>query len=318
MTNSPESPSGPAGPQPQQPQVTHPTQPYPPHQQSTYNLNQFHPQAQQPPAGYPLAGQPPAKHGNGPGLAALILGIIAIVAAVIPIVNFLAFPLGTCGLILGIVGLVLVDRPRVMAIWGTVLSVVSLILAFVMVFVYTFGLIFAISEGVDESTQNRPVPTEVTDPPPTSAPFNEVHPLNTSVELTDDSGDAIYRVTLSASILDATDEVAAIPANPEAPAGMQWAMATLDLTTLSDATVFPALDVTVQYVASDAQSYSPLDAPALAPESALIFKLRMEPGERSTGNVVIAIPSDDPAAGMWAVRYGGPSDGGDWYYFAVE
>lgn len=313
MTNSPESPSGPAASIPQQPQATYPTLPYPPHQQSTYNLNQFHPDAQEQPGGYPLAAQTPPKHGNGPGLAALILGIVAIVAALIPIVNLLAFPLGICGLILGIVGLLLVDRPRRMAIWGTVLSALSLVLAFITVFVYTFGLIFAISDGVDEAVRDRPGPTE-TNPPSTS----EIHPLGTSVELTDESGDAIYRAIMSASILDATDEVAAIAANPQAPTGMQWAMATLDLTTLSDTTVFPAFDVTVQYVASDARSYSQLDAPAIAPEPALSFKFSMEPGERSTGNVVIAIPSDDPAAGMWAVKYGGLSDGGDWYYFEVE
>lgn len=343
MTNPPESSSGPAdstsqhSTQPTEPiPPTYPTQPYPPHypgQQQytqhyapqpppTYNLHQFHPnEPQQPPHGYTPAGQTPPNRGNGPGLAALILGIVAIIAAVIPIVNFLAFPLGICGLILGIVGLVIVDRPRMMAIWGTVLSVVSLVLAFVMIFVYTFGILFAVSDAVDDASRNRPVPTQGSEPstPPATASAADILPLGTVVELTNDNGEGVYEATVSASVLDATDQVTAIEINPDPPAGMQWAMVTLDLTSIADDTVAPVVDVTAQYVASDGESYSRLDAFALAPEPTLDVLFELEPGESGTGNVVVAIPEDDPTGGIWAIKYGGLADnGGEWFYFEVE
>lgn len=343
MTNPPESSSGPAdstsqqSTQPTEPiPPTYPTQPYPPQNYPpqpyapvryppqpppTYNLNQFHPdEQQQPPHGYTLAGQTPPKHGNGPGVAALVLGIVAIIAAVIPFVNFLAFPLGICGLILGIVGLVLVDRPRMMAIWGTVLSVLSLVLAFIMIFVYTFGVLFAVSDAVDDASRNRPVPSQGSEPsePPATDAAAEILPLGTVVELTNENGQGVYEATVSASVLDATAEVTAIEINPDPPAGMQWAMVTLDLTSIADDTVAPVIDVTVQYVSSDGDVYSRLDAFALAPEPTLDVLFELEPGESGTGNVVVAIPEDDPSAGAWALRYGSAFDGGDWFYFEVE
>lgn len=343
MTNPPESPYGPADstpqqpPQPQQPaqpsyptQPTqpyppqgYPTQPYPPQQQPVYNLNDFHPTEQLPPHGYTPAGQTPPNRGNGPGLAALILGIIAIVAAVIPFVNFLAFPIGVAGLILGIVGLVIIDRPRRMAIWGTVLSVLSLVLAFILVFVYTFGILFAVSDAVDDASRNRPDPTQRSEPtspstPPSTDAAADVLPLGTVVELSNDNGEGVYEATVSASVLDATTEVSAIEINPDPPAGMQWAMVTLDLTSIADDTVAPVIDVTVEYVTADGDAYSRLDAFALAPEPTLDVLFELEPGESGTGNVVIAIPEDDPAGGVWAIRYGSAFDGGDWFFFDVE
>ena len=347
MTNPPEGPSGPADPTPQQPpqqppqqsQPTQPTEPYPPQQPPAYptqpypqpayaqqpppsqgplDAAHFYPQENQPPYGYTVVGQEPPKHGNGPGLAALICGIVAIIAAVIPFVNFLAFPIGVSGLILGIVGLVLVNRPRRMAIWGTILSVVSLILAFVMIFVYTFGVIFAVSGAVDEATRNRPTPNELTAPPSPTESVAEILPLGTVVELTDETGEGIYAATVSASVLDATDQVSAIEINPDAPAGTQWAMVTIDVTSLADTTVSPALEVTVEYVTPDGDTYTRLDAFALAPEPSFDTLFELDAGESGTGNVVIAIPSDDPTGGVWAIKYGTSFDGGDRYYFEVE
>lgn len=306
----------------QYPPQQYPPQPPPPQQPPTYNAAQFYPpQPQQPvPYGYTLAGQAPPKRTNGAGLAALILGICAIVIAFIPFVNFGAFLVGVAGVILGIVGLALVDRPRRMAAWGLILSALSLVIAFVMVFVYTFGFIFAVSGAVDEAARNSPQPTDVSEQPAPSPTDTvvDVHPLGTVVDLTDESGAPVYAATISASVLDATDLVSAIELNPDAPAGMQWAMVTVDLTSLADSTVAPAVEVTVEYVTPDGDSYTRFDAFALAPEPTLDVLFELEPDESATGNVVIAIPTDDPSGGYWALKYGSSFGGGERFYFEVE
>jgi hypothetical protein len=77
----------------------------------------------------PSAPEAPAqKRGNGIGLAALIVGIVAIVGSAIPIVNFVSIFLGAIALILGIIGLVLKGRKRGLAIAGTILGVLALII----------------------------------------------------------------------------------------------------------------------------------------------------------------------------------------------
>lgn len=302
------------------PTQQYPPQPPPPQQPPTYNAADFYPPQPQPPYGYTLAGQTPPKRTNGAGLAALILGICGIVIAFIPFVNFGAFLIGVAGVILGIVGLALVDRPRRMAAWGLILSALSLVIAFVMVFVYTFGFIFAVSGAVDEATRNSPQPTDVSEQPAPSPTDTvvDVHPLGTVVDLTDESGDPVYAATISASVLDATDAVSAIELNPDAPAGMQWAMVTVDLTSLADTAVAPAIDVTVEYVTPDGDSYTRFDAFALAPEPTLDVLFELDPDESGTGNVVIAIPTDDPAGGYWALKYGSSFGGGERFYFEVE
>src|SRR5690606_1894757 len=126
------------------------------------------------------------QRSNGPGLAALILGIVSVVLAFIPIVNIFAFFTGTAGIIVGIIGLVLADRPRKQAAWGTGLSAASMVIAFLMFFVYTFGFIFAVGGAIEESTRNLPT-YEATPVPSTTpsaiAPAVEPLALGTGVQL---------------------------------------------------------------------------------------------------------------------------------------
>lgn len=304
-----------------QPQYGQPQYGQPP--QQPLNAAQFYPQ-DQPPYGYSPGGPTPPKRGNGPGVAALVLGIVALALAFIPVVNILAFFLGVAGVIVGVVGLVAANRPRATAAWGTGLSALALVLATVMVIVYTFGFLFAVSDAVDEVAPSLPQPTDIFDPPsesPSPVPTDataEVSPLGTVVELTDETGQPVYEATVSASVLDATDEVMAIALNPDAPAGMQWAMVTIELTSVADSTLAPAIDVTTEYVTPEGDSYSRLDAFALAPEPSFDALFNLEPGESGTGNVVIAIPTDDPASGVWSLKYGHGFDGGERFYFAAE
>ena len=97
------------------------------------------------PYGYTVVGPTAPNHKNGLGLAALIIGITAVVVSFLPFVSVVAFALGPVGVLVGVIGLVLADRPRRQAAWGTGLSAVSMGIAFVMIFVYAFGFLFAMS-----------------------------------------------------------------------------------------------------------------------------------------------------------------------------
>ena len=138
MTNAPHSPYGPAM------SAAPPAQPAPLAPQQPLNLAQMH-QPGQVPYGYTVVGPTAPNHKNGLGLAALIIGITAVVVSFLPLVSIVAFALGPVGVLVGVIGLVLADRPRRQAAWGTGLSAVSMGIAFVMIFVYAFGFLFAMS-----------------------------------------------------------------------------------------------------------------------------------------------------------------------------
>jgi hypothetical protein len=80
-----------------------------------------------------------AKRSNGLGVAALVVGIVAAVFSIIPLVGMVA-------IILGIIALMLKNRKKGMAIAGTILGVVSLIVAGMMT-----AAIGAAAKAVDES-----------------------------------------------------------------------------------------------------------------------------------------------------------------------
>ncbi|MBG6238408.1 hypothetical protein IWX78_001380 [Mycetocola sp. CAN_C7] len=302
MTNPPQSPYGPADPSGQNPTGQNP----PPYsgQQQPYNAAQYYPQ-EQPPYGYTVVGPTGPKRSNGPGLAALIIGVVAVVIAFIPFIGFFAFLLGPAGIIVGIVGLVLADRPRRQAAWGTGLSAASMVIAFIMIFVYTFGLIFAVGGAVDGATRDLPTiePSPFVSPSPTEAAADPL-PLGTVVELTDIGGQADYEATITTSVLDATDLVAAANAsNTDAPAGFQWAMITVDLTSLSDDGVTPRTNILINFVTADGERYSSLTPFAIAPDPRFELIDGLAAGDSATGNVVVAIPSDAVDGGTWELSH---------------
>lgn len=77
--------------------------------------------------GYPQQSQGPRT--NGLGVAALVVGIVAIVLAMIPFLGMVAFFLGPIAVILGVIGLFLKNRKRGMAITGTILGVLAVVIA---------------------------------------------------------------------------------------------------------------------------------------------------------------------------------------------
>ena len=299
MTNPPASPYGPAEPAPQN--------------EPPYNSAQYYPQDQLP-YGYTAVGPTPPKRSNGPGLAALIIGITSLVLASVPFANFFSFALGPAGLICGIIGLILTDRPRRQALWGTILSGASMIVAFIMIFVYTFGFIFAVGGAIEESTRDLPRSSESAAPAPLPTP-TALLPLGTVAELVDSTGEPAYEATVTASVLDATDQVLGDARNVEAPAGMQWALARVTVTGVSPVHTAVATDITAEYVSPDGHSFSAEDEYVVVPEPEFATLPDIGVSQTTTGNVVIAIPVEDPSSGYWALSFAG--SGAEPVYFAV-
>ncbi|QPZ38305.1 MmpS family transport accessory protein [Paramicrobacterium chengjingii] len=100
----------------------------------------------------PAQPQPPEqKTGNGLGVAALVVGIVAIVGAFIPFVNYASGFIAFVGLVLGIIALCLKGKRKGSAIAGTIISAVALILSIVMAMVYTAVFATAVSESIDKT-----------------------------------------------------------------------------------------------------------------------------------------------------------------------
>ncbi|WP_162925034.1 DUF308 domain-containing protein [Mycetocola zhujimingii] len=130
--SSPQLPPYPQTFQPQQPQFNQAPQQQQPHNQAHYS----YPQQQPNPYG---PAQPAAYTSNGPGLTSFIIGIAAMLIAILPGMTFGATLPGVIGIVFGIIGLVLPGRPRRQALWGLVLSGTSIILGIILAFVYAFG-----------------------------------------------------------------------------------------------------------------------------------------------------------------------------------
>lgn len=113
---------------------------------------------------YVPAGQGEPPRGNGPGVAALIVGIVALVLAVIPVVSFAAFLPALAAIVLGIVGLVLQGRRRGTAVAGLVLGGVALLVAIVISVITIAGFVARTTGGIGELRSAFPtgVPDEAT------------------------------------------------------------------------------------------------------------------------------------------------------------
>ena len=140
-----------------------------------------------PPPPPPPPYQHPQPSGNGLAVAALVLGLVSLVLAAIPVVNLLGAVAALIGVGLGIFGIRrgrAVGRGTAMAIWGTGLSAVAVVVSVVI----TFVVIRYLGDLFD-----------FVDPPDPSVAIGE--------EFHTDDGDLVVTVT-SVSCAD-SDELAA-------------------------------------------------------------------------------------------------------------
>lgn len=72
------------------------------------------------------------KSGNGFGMAALVLGIVATVFSIIPVIGIVSLILAPLAIIFGILGIRKKFRPRGKSIAGIILGAIALITAIIM------------------------------------------------------------------------------------------------------------------------------------------------------------------------------------------
>ena len=89
-----------------------------------------------------------AKRENPIGLAALIVGIVGLVCAVLPLMSFLAWFPGLIAIGLGITGVVLADRKRVAAIMGIILGTLALAVGSI----FSVGSIAVLVDWINNNT----------------------------------------------------------------------------------------------------------------------------------------------------------------------
>lgn len=108
--------------------------------------------SQQPPVYQPAPQyqQAPKSPTNGLGIAALIVGGVALIGAFVPFLNYATGFIAFVGLVLGVIALFLKGKAKGVAIAGTVVSFVALILSIVMAIVYTAAFATAVSSSIDE------------------------------------------------------------------------------------------------------------------------------------------------------------------------
>ncbi len=93
------------------------------------------------PEAVPAAAAP--KTTNGWGIGGLVLGIVSLLLGFIPFFGFLALVPAPFGIISSIVGLVVKNKKRGLAITGLILSILAIVVGLMM----SLGLMIALSGG---------------------------------------------------------------------------------------------------------------------------------------------------------------------------
>jgi len=94
----------------------------------------------------------PTPEKNGWGLAALIIGIVALLGAFVPILNYATGLMALAGIALGVVALLVKDRRRGQGIAGIVINSVALLLSMVLAIVYTVAGVRMIGDFADQAS----------------------------------------------------------------------------------------------------------------------------------------------------------------------
>lgn len=126
----------------------------------------------------------PTKSGGGLAVAALVLGIVALVFSLIPIVGaFVAIPCGLVGGVLGAFGWKGGEK-RGMAIAGTIMSVIAIVISII--------VIATISSAIDDLDDDAEVTTTQAAPTTEAAPATEsASKTETSPAQTEEQGGSL-------------------------------------------------------------------------------------------------------------------------------
>jgi hypothetical protein len=257
------------------------------------------------PAYVPVAA---SKVKNGLGTAALVIGIVAFAFAFIPFINagsgFIAF----VGLVLGVVGIFQKGKSKTLAIVGSAISFVALILSIVLSIAYTAAFFSSVdsavstdSQVVDSDSAAGETEGDTKDAAELLGTRNNPAPIGTVITIGNaDAPD--YEVTLGAPTLNGNEAIAAANQfNSPAPEGFEYAILPITVTYVGTETGTPWIDLSIKFVSAAGTTHTTSDAIAVEPEPTFMSINELYPGASGTGNIAILIPIADAEAGTWAV-----------------
>lgn len=244
---------------------------------------------------------------NGLGIAALIVGIIGCLFGLVPLMFWVAGPLGVTGLILGLAGRGRVKRreaTNIKTAWaGVVVSLAALALS-VYGAAVTFDAFSDLGEELDSADDPAPVvqnDDEVTeaaaesgdDAAAAAGSRENPHPAGTTADLGD------WQVSIDTTAPDGTAVIAeASEFNPAPQDGNEYVVAPVSATFSGDDTGTAWLDLSVEFVSAGGNTYDGF--------CGLLTDGLMEQGEQFPGatvdaNVCAEVPADQVDGGVWRV-----------------
>jgi hypothetical protein len=254
---------------------------------------------------------PPTKSVKGGiATASLVLGILALVGAFIPFVNYVSGLLAIVGAVLGLVAVIQKNRRRGTALAGLIISIIATVLSVVLAITYTAGFASSVAQSVASSndvTAAEPADgakadAAETDAKPADATGTRDNPAanGTLIAITA-GGVPTWEITTGAPVLNANEALMAENQFNEAPpAGMQWAMLPLNMKYVGPETGNPAFDLTVEFVSAAGTTHKSYDYTAVTPND-LISVNEMYPDATASANVSIMIPTADAEKGTWTI-----------------
>jgi hypothetical protein len=254
------------------------------------------------------------KQTNGLGVAGLVIGLVALVFSVIPLVNVTVPFLAVIGLVLGVVGLLRKGRKKGIAIAGAIISLVAIFSSVAFAAIYADSFNDAISTDV-EVIENAQGDSEEQGADQGEAQASEgtrdnPFPMGSAIKFGDD-----WEITVGPSILNANELVASDNQfNDSAPEGFQYAILSMEFTYVGDSSGTPWTSVSVDFVSPSGTTHSTSDTFVSYVDD--LFSINeLFPGASGTGNVVIAIPEDGAADGVWRIE---PLFIGDGVFFSAN
>lgn len=314
---APPAPSAP--PVPPAPPVTDaapaaPANPYAQPAQNPYAAQAGQPQAQQNP--YAAPQQQPNPYGAAPGapvytgapaapsrlnvmgLISLIAGglafLLGVTAGWIPFVGFAFVFIALVGLVLGIVGLLAKNKGKGLAIAGTIVSGIALLLTAI-ISIFMLVVFTSIQQSIEDFGPDDPVITDPDggqtqndgDPNALGSTGNPASPGDT-ITFTDFEGTDEWQVVVGAPVLDATaDVLAAADYNAEPAAGNQYLVVPVTYTYVGSDSGSPFLIFT-QIVGGDAELY---DTSYAEYPNSIYDAAELGTGDSAEVNLVFEVPT---------------------------
>jgi hypothetical protein len=262
----------------------------------------------------PWHGQPPK--GSGLAIAAMVLGIIALLLSWLPIINNLAAVLALVGLGLGIPALLRARRGthggKGLAITGLVTSVVALVLV-VVTQMFFVKVIDEVERSLDEELSSAPsVGVDAPEPAveDTADTAEDVVPLGIPAQVDD------YEVTVDAVELDGNATVASGNQFNDPPTG-QYVVTQVTVTYTGSEEGTPGWDLTTVFHGTDARQYSDTECSAVLPDDAMDAPT-LNPGGTDSFQFCMDVPPAAIEGGQLSIEPTVSFDSDARVYYAIQ